>query len=149
MAIADSQGTTAGRSATRSVAETAVFWSGRVAGAGLVVWMGWIHLHLWSEGYEHIKTVGPLFMANFVASIAVALVLLAVPTRRLLSATAAAGGALAAGTLAGLALSINAGLFGFTESWNAPFAHLSFWVEVAASVVLFATAAGAYARRNH
>jgi hypothetical protein len=37
-------------------------------------------------------------------------------------------------------ISINIGLLGFTESFNAPFVHLSIWVEAAAAVVLAATA---------
>lgn len=125
-----------------------MLWTGRVTGAGLLVWMGWIHLHLWSVGYKHIATVGPLFMANFVASMAAALVILAVPTRRLAAAACAAGAFLALGTLAGLALSINVGLFGFTESWNAPFAHLSVAAEIAAAAVLLVTASVAVVGRD-
>jgi len=117
-------------------------------GAGLLVWMGWIHLHLWSEGYKHIATVGPLFMANFVAAITATLVLLAVPTRRLVAAAALAGACLAVGTALGLVLSINVGLFGFTDSWNAPFAHLSLAVEITAGAVLLVTAAGALLRQR-
>lgn len=134
------------RATTRSSVDPAVLWSGRVLGAGLLVWMGWIHLHLWSEGYKHIHTIGPLFMANFVAAIAVAVALLAVPARSLIAATAAAGAALATGTLGGLVLSVNVGLFGFTDSWNAPFAHLSLAVEIAAALVLAVTAGWALVR---
>lgn len=130
-------------SGSRSTGQSTVLWAGRIAGSGLLAWMGWIHLHLWSEGYKHIGTIGPLFMANFVGATAVALVLLSVPRRDLVAGAAAAGAGLAIGTLGGLALSINVGLFGFTDSWNAPFAHLSLAVEVAAAVVLLATAAGA------
>ena len=36
---------------------------------------------------------------------------------------------MAVGTLVSLAISINVGLFGFTDSFNAPFVHLSVWVE--------------------
>ena len=43
---------------------------------------------------------------------------------------------MAAGTLVSLAISINVGLFGFKDSYNAPFVHLSVWVEGAAVVVL-------------
>lgn len=140
-------GTEAGAGGTApGEAGPGVLWTGRVLGAGLLVWMGWIHLHLWSEGYKHIHTVGPMFMANFVAAIAVAIALLAVPSRGLIAGTAATGAALAVATLGGLALSVNVGLFGFTDSWNAPFAHLSLGVEIAAAVVLLATAAWALAR---
>lgn len=123
-------------------------WAGRVVGAGLLVWMGWIHLHLWSEGYKHIATIGPLFMANFVVAIIVAIAVLLVPSRFLLAAVALAGAGLALGTLGGLLVSVNFGLFGFTDSWNAPFAHLSLAVEIAASVVMLATASGAFVGRT-
>lgn len=127
-------------------ADTAVLWAGRTLGAGLLVWMGWIHLHLWSEGYRHVHTIGLLFMANFVAAIATAIALLAVSSRHLVAVAAASGAVLAVGTLGGLALSVNVGLFGFTDSWNAPFAHLSLGVEVAAAAVLIVTAAWALVR---
>lgn len=144
MTVAETEGGATG--AAGSAADLAVLWSGRTVGAGLLVWMGWIHLHLWNEGYKHIHTIGPMFMANFVAAIATAIALLAVPSRRLIAVTAAAGAALASGTLGGLALSVNVGLFGFTDSWNAPFAHLSLGVEVAAAAVLVVTAGWALVR---
>lgn len=143
MTVAQTKG---GATGAGSSVDAAVLWSGRILGAGLIVWMGWIHLHLWSEGYKHIHTIGPMFMANFVAAIATAIALLAVPSRRLVAATAAAGAALAVGTLGALALSVNVGLFGFTDSWRAPFAHLSLGVEVAAAAVLVVTAGWALVR---
>jgi hypothetical protein len=112
---------------------------GRAAGAGLLVWMGWIHLHLWNEGYRHLPSVGNLFLLNFIASVLVAVGVLVTP-RRYLTIAAGAGALLAAGTLVSLTISINVGLLGFTDSYNAPFAHLSVWVEAAAAVVLAATA---------
>jgi hypothetical protein len=108
---------------------------GRLAGAGLLVWMAWIHWHLWSTGYKHLHVVGPLFLVNAVGGVLMALAVLAVPSRWL-SLTAAAGALMAGGTLAGLAISINIGLFGFKDFLNAPFARLSMWVESAAIVVL-------------
>jgi hypothetical protein len=108
---------------------------GRLAGVGLLVWMAWIHWHLWSTGYKHLHVVGPLFLANAVGGVLVALAVLAVPSRWL-SLTAGAGALMAGGTLAGLAISINIGLFGFKDFLNAPFARLSVWVESAALVVL-------------
>jgi len=119
----------------------AALWAGRIGGVALLVWMGWIHLHLWSEGYRHIKTIGPMFMANFVVAMAIAVLLLAVPSRRLVALVAASGAMFALGSLGALVLSVNIGLFGFTEAYNAPFAHLSLWVEAGAAAVLLATAA--------
>lgn len=106
---------------------------GRLPVAGLLAWMGWIHLHLWSGGYSHVPTIGPLFLANFVVAVTVALAVLAAPVRLLVPA--AAGAVLtAAGTLMALILSVNVGLFGFRDSSGAPFAHLSVWVEALAVV---------------
>jgi hypothetical protein len=112
---------------------------GRVAGAGLLAWMGWIHLHLWNEGYKHLPSIGDLFLLNFVAAVLLAVGVLVTP-RRYLTVAAGAGALMAAGTLVSLAISINVGLLGFTDSYNAPFAHLSVWVEAAAAVVLAVTA---------
>ena len=42
---------------------------GRVAGAGLLIWMGWIHLHLWSAGYKHLPSIGTLFLLNFIGAV--------------------------------------------------------------------------------
>jgi hypothetical protein len=112
---------------------------GRMVGVGLLAWMGWIHLHNWSDGYKHLHLVGPLFLANFVAAVALGLALLAVPAR-LVWVVAITGALLAAATLAGLGISINYGLFGFTDYLNGPFVRLSIWVESAAFVMLVATA---------
>jgi hypothetical protein len=108
---------------------------GRLVGAGLLLWMAWIHWHLWSTGYKHLHVVGPLFLVNAIGGVLMALAVLAVPSRWL-SLTAAAGALMAGGTLVGLAISINVGLFGFKDFLNAPFARLSVWVESAAIAVL-------------
>ena len=36
----------------------------RLACAALLAWIGYIHLHLWLEGYRQIPTDGPLFLAR-------------------------------------------------------------------------------------
>jgi hypothetical protein len=113
---------------------------GRVAGAGLLVWMGWIHLHLWSAGYKHLPSIGTLFLLNFIGAVVLAVAVLAAP-RRYLAVAAGAGALMVAGTLVSLIISINVGLLGFTDSFAAPFAHQSLWVEIAALIVLVATAA--------
>ncbi len=112
---------------------------GRAAGAGLLVWMGWIHLHLWNHGYKHIPSIGDLFLFNFIAAVVLAVAVPVVPARYLTLA-AGAGALMAAGTLVSLTISINVGLLGFKDSFGAPFVHLSLWVEAAATVVLAATA---------
>lgn len=119
---------------------------GRLAGAGLVAWMAWIHLQRWSDGYKHLPTIGNLFLLNFIAGVLLAVALIAVPAR-LLPLASAAGALMSAGTLAALAISINIGLFGFKDFSGAPFVHLSIWVEGAALVVLAATAVRSFLRR--
>lgn len=112
---------------------------GRLAGAALLAWMGWIHLHLWSHGYKHLHIVGILFLLNFIGGVAIALAVLATATRLLILA-AFAGALACGGTLAGLAISINIGLFNFKEGFNVQYVHLSIWVESAGVVVLIALA---------
>jgi hypothetical protein len=36
----------------------------RVGCAALLAWIGYIHLHLWLEGYRQIPTDGPLFLVD-------------------------------------------------------------------------------------
>lgn len=103
-----------------------------VAGAGLLAWSGVIHLQLWSEGYRSISVIGPLFLVQGIASIALAVALVAF--RRLV--LLAAGAALAAGTAAGLLLSAGIGLFGYTESLAVPSAVTSLVVEFTGTAVL-------------
>jgi hypothetical protein len=121
--------------------DTVLLLAGRVVGAALLVWMGWIHLHLWSDGYKHLPTIGTLFILNFVGAIVLAVAVLATPPR-FLALPSAAGALMAATTLVSLAISINIGLFGFTDYLDAPFVHLSIWVESAAFVVLAVTTVG-------
>jgi hypothetical protein len=111
---------------------------GRVICAVLLFWMGWIHFHLWSGGYKHLPSIGDLFLLNFIGALALALSVLAVP-RRYLALAAGIGALVVAGTLVSLIISINVGLLGFTDSFDAPFVHMSLWVELAALVVLTAT----------
>ena len=51
----------------------------RPACAAPLAWIGYIHLHLWAEGYRQIPTDGPLFLLDAVAGFALAAALLAWP----------------------------------------------------------------------
>jgi hypothetical protein len=124
---------------------TALLWTLRVAGAALLLAMAWIHLDLWRDGYRNIAVIGPAFLLNVVAGAGLA-VLLLVTTRPLLPWVAALGALTVAGTLAGLLLSTAVGLFGFVETTAASLWWESFWVEVAAVVVLTALALLAHRR---
>jgi hypothetical protein len=119
----------------------------RIAGAALLVAMAWIHLDLWNDGYRTIDWIGPLFMVNVVAGFAMALAVLLAP-QRWLSAVAALGALLLAGTLAALCLSVWVGLFGFQESTRAELFWETVWVEAAGTVVLAALAVLALPRQR-
>ncbi len=105
-------------------------------GAFLVLWSAYIHFHLWDEtnGYRHIASIGPLFLAQAIGGLVVGIVILA--ARRVWVAIIGIG--FAASTAVGFLLTVGLpkGLFNFKESWEAPFAGLAFTVEMAAIVVL-------------
>ena len=101
---------------------------------GLLGAVGWVHLHLWQEGYRHIPTIGPLFLAAAVTALVVGVGLLGRPSRLI----GLLGFGTVIGILAGLIVSVNVGLFGFTESLTAPFAVESIVLETAAAVTLAA-----------
>src|ERR1700754_3406063 len=105
-------------------------------GAGFLVWSGVIHLELWGDGYKDISVIGPLFLVQGIASIVLAVAIVAFRWLALLAAGAVAGVA----TAVGLLLSVNVGLFGYTESLAVPYARLSLAVEFTAAFVLVAGA---------
>jgi hypothetical protein len=133
--------------ATRRRPGTGVAWTLRVLGALLLAGMGWIHLHLWLDGYRSIDVIGPAFLLNAIAGFGLAALLLVTP-RALLAWVAALGALTALGTLGGLLLATTVGLFGFKESTDADLWWESLWVEVATVVVLAALAALAARRRD-
>lgn len=102
------------------------------AGAGLVAWSAAIHLDLWHQGYRSVPTIGWLFLFQAVSGFAMAAVVLS--TRRLWPALA--GAVLLASTAGGLVFSVEWGLFGFRDSFGAPFAAESLGVEVAGAATL-------------
>ena len=110
-----------------------------LAGAVLTVVSGVIHLYLWGEanGYRQIATIGPLFLAQGIAAVVIGLA--TAITRRLIMVLAAAGTLIA--TAAGLLITIENGLFGFRESWGAPYVRTSFYEEIAGAVLLLIAAA--------
>jgi hypothetical protein len=107
-----------------------------LAGAALLTWSGVLHLMVWSDGYKDIATIGPLFLAQGVGSIVLAL---AVAVLRWL-ALLAAGAVTLAATAAGLLVSVHVGLFGLRESLATPYATLSLQVEFTGAGVLLAAA---------
>ena len=119
----------------------------RLAGVGLLAWIGYIHWVLWQSppgggGYKFIPTDGPFFLVDAIAGVvlAVALVLWARPLTGLVSA------GFVAGTILALVISLTVGLFGFNESISANYVVLALVVESIALVVLLAwTALAAWA----
>jgi hypothetical protein len=101
-------------------------------GGGFLVWSAVIHLELWSDGYKDISVIGPLFLAQGIGLIALAVAIVAFRWLALLAAGAVAGAA----TAVGLLLSASIGLFGYTESLSVPYAELSLAVEFTAAFVL-------------
>jgi hypothetical protein len=109
-----------------------------LAGAVLTLISGVIHLYLWGEtnGYREIATIGPLFLVQGISALVIGL---ATAALRWLAAVLAAAGLLA-GTAIGLVITIEAGLFGFKESWGAPYVRTSFYEEIAGAVLLLIAA---------
>jgi hypothetical protein len=97
----------------------------RLACAALLAWIGYIHLHLWLEGYRQIPTDGPLFLLDAVAGFALAAALLAWP--RPLAGLLAAG--YIASDIGALAISLTVGLFGFKESTSAAYVTQTLAIE--------------------
>ncbi len=117
------------------LAATACF----VAGGVLVLCSAYVHFHLWGEtdGYRSIPTIGPLFLVQSIAGLVVGVGVIAV--RRVWAALIGAGFGVA--TVAGFLISVAYGLFGFKESWLAPYAKEAFLIELVAVVVLLTAAA--------
>jgi predicted lipoprotein with Yx(FWY)xxD motif len=116
----------------------------RVAGAGLLIAAGAIHLDLYLTGYRTIPTIGWLFLLQVIAAFGLGLAVLAIPARLVLASrlAAAAGAVFALATLGGYLLSVWTGLFGFTEVRTTA-GIVAGVVEVAAFAVLAALALAA------
>jgi hypothetical protein len=104
----------------------------RLAAAALLAWIGYIHLHLWQEGYRQIPTDGPFFLLDAVAAFAFAVAMLAWP--RPLAGLLAAG--FTASTIGALVISLSVGLFGFRESIGASFVVESLVLEAITVLLL-------------
>ena len=104
----------------------------RLGSVAILVLIGYIHLHLWQEGYRQIPTDGPMFLVDALAAFGLAAVLLA--WARPVVGLLAAG--FAAGTLGALLISLSIGLFGFRESIQASFVVESIVIEAIVTVAL-------------
>ena len=116
----------------------------RLACAALLAWIGYVHLHLWAEGYRQIPTDGPLFLLDAVAGLLLATVLLV--WARPLTGLLAAG--YTAATLGALLLSLSVGLFGFKESISAAYVTQSLTLETVTLLALLGWTVRAAATRG-
>jgi len=109
-----------GRAAREHAGRTAPGWPAvilRVAGSGLLIATGAIHLDLYLTGYRTIPTIGWLFLLQVIAAFGLGLAVLAIPSRFAIASrlAAVAGAGFALATLGGYLLSVWTGLFGFKE----------------------------------
>jgi predicted lipoprotein with Yx(FWY)xxD motif len=113
----------------------------RVAGGGLLLTTGAIHLDLYLTGYRAIPTIGWLFLLQVIAAFALGGAVLAIPRRLVIAGrlAAAAGAGFALATLGGYLLTVWIGLFGFKEIRTTA-GIIAGVVEVAAFAVLAALA---------
>jgi hypothetical protein len=134
---------TRGPGSWRSTAARVVLLLVIVAGAGLTVYSGYIHLYLWGRQpypYRSIPTIGPLFLLQGVVGILLGV--LVVVTRRLFAVLLAAGFMVV--SVAALVIDVQVGMFGFQDSWQAPYATGTLRYEIVGAVLLL-IAAGALA----
>jgi predicted lipoprotein with Yx(FWY)xxD motif len=134
----------AGRAGREHAERSAPGWPAgilRVAGSGLLIATGAIHLDLYLTGYRTIPTIGWLFLLQVIAAFGLGLAVLAIPGRLVIPSrlAAAAGAGFALATLGGYLLSVWTGLFGFKEVRTGAGIAAGV-VEVAAFVVLAALA---------
>jgi hypothetical protein len=107
-------------------------------GAACTVGSGVIHLYLWGKqyGYRDIPTIGPLFLIQGIVTILIGLIVIA---SRQVGVLLVAAGLLVASVIA-LVIAVEVGLFGFKDSWLAPYAWTTFYEEIAGGVLLLAAA---------
>jgi hypothetical protein len=129
---------------TEARTRTIVIAAARYLGAMSVLAVGIDHIvEYYADYYRAVPTIGTLFLLDFIASLLVGFALLA-PLRRLagarteqlLTLLALAGAGIGAGTLAGLLVSENGGLFGFMEYGYRSAIVLSIVFDVAALALL-------------
>ena len=113
-----------------------------VAGAVFVLLSALIHLKIYGN-YEHISVIGPLFLAQGIVGILLALALAVFRRMWLVLGSAA----FLVATAAGLLISVNFGLFGFKDSLLVPYAKSSLIEEFVGGAVLLIAAALVLASR--
>ena len=107
-------------------------------GAVCTAGSGVIHVYLWGKqyGYRDIPTIGPLFLIQGIAAILIGL--LVIVSRQVGVLIVAV--ILLVASVAALVLAIEVGLFGYKDSWLAPYAWTTFYEEVAGALLLLGAA---------
>ena len=118
-----------------STSRTAILWTGRIIGAGLLAAMAGIHVYLWGDGYREIATIGLLFLLNGIGGGVLALAVLFTPNRWL-PLVAGLSALFTLGTLLALIVSLTVGLFGIQEQLQTPYVVTTIVVEAAGTVEL-------------
>ncbi|MEX2586468.1 MAG: tetratricopeptide repeat protein [Actinomycetota bacterium] len=121
-----------GASLTRRVALTVA----TLAGVALLATSGIVHLHLWSDGYREIAIIGPLFVAQGIVAILLAIGVARFPN---LGNTLAGAFVLLASAVA-LIISNRVGLFGLQEDLQGPAAQVALNAGIAGFAILIAAA---------
>jgi hypothetical protein len=114
-----------------------------LGGAMAVAFSSLVHLYLWADGYRNVATIGPLFLAQGVAGLVLAVILVAYPR----TLTAALGAIFLLASVTALALSATRGFFGVMDKLDAPWATPALVVESAGALVLILGGALAFRRR--
>ena len=109
----------------------------RLAAAAAVLVSAGIHLKLWLGGMRDIHLIGPAFLLNVAAGLAIAALL--VYWHHWLAPLLAAG--FGAATLGGFLVSVTVGLFGYHEKWQGPYVFAAAAVEIVALATGLAAAA--------
>ena len=100
----------------------------RLITAAAVLVSAYVHLHLWLDGFRHDHVVGPLFLVNVVAGVAIAALLVAWRSR--VAAFLAFG--FGVSTLGGFVIAVQWGLFGTHEKWQGPYVFVAAAAEAVA-----------------
>jgi low affinity Fe/Cu permease len=111
-----------------------------IAGGALcTAYSGYIHIYLWGRQpypYRDIPTIGPLFLAQGIAAVVIAL---AVIISRRVGALLVGAGLLIV-SVAALVIDVEVGMFGFKDSWSVPYATATLYEEIAGAVLLLVAA---------
>jgi hypothetical protein len=105
-------------------------------GAVCTVGSGVIHLYLWAKqyGYRDVPTIGPLFLIQGITAILIGLIVI---VSRQVGVLLVAAGLMVTSVIC-LVVAVEVGMFGFKDSWLAPYAWTTLYEEIAGGILLLA-----------